>query len=40
MKEKIEIINRYTPHELEKYHNEWLETMTPTLFSKEMALII
>lgn len=40
MKEKIEIINRYTYPELEKYHNEWLETMTPMLFSKDMSLII
>lgn len=40
MNEKIEILNRYTPHELEKYHNEWLETMTPMLFSKDFSLII
>ena len=40
MKEKIEILNRYTPHELEKYHNNWLETMTPMLFTKDMSLII
>jgi hypothetical protein len=40
MKEKIEILNRYTPHELERYHNDWLETMTPMLFSKDISLII
>ena len=40
MKEKLQILNRYKLYELEKYHNEWLETMTPMLFSKEMALII
>lgn len=40
MKEKIEILNRYTHLQLEKYHNEWIETMTPMLFSKDFSLIM
>lgn len=40
MKEKLQILNDYKLYELEKYHNEWIETMTPMLFSKEITLIM
>ena len=39
-KEKLKIVNKYSLHELELFHSEWLLTREPLLFSIDISMIL